>query len=213
MSKKNEILKGFDDYIEGKKYGKIAMYLVVFFSLIVVFGALIFSFCLQSKAIDVVKVIDSSGRKIESETKREQEILFSSIQTHMSNALYYLNSFDRGSIKENQARSLFLVDKKSADRIFNSYNTTGAYNDAIRNAYIYDTKFVKIIKLEGDSEPYSVEIEGELTITDGNRILKNKITGKGKLRYNTPSFPTNPQGFLLYDYLQNYEKISNKEEN
>lgn len=211
MSKKNEILKGFDDYVEGKRYGKIAMYLVVGFSLVVVFGALLFSFGLQSKAIDIVKVIDSSGRKIESETKREQEILYSTIQAHMSNAVFYLNSFDRASIKENQARALFLVDKKSADRIFNSYNSTGGYNDAIRNSYIYAAKLTKITKLEGKNEPFSVEIEGELTITDGDRILKNKITGKGKLRYNTPSFPTNPQGFLLYDYLQNYEPVSEEE--
>jgi hypothetical protein len=202
---KNQILKGYDDYIEGKKAGKTAMFLISGFALLIVLSSLLFSFQLQRKAIDTIKVIDSNGRKIESEVKRENEVLASSVQAHLSNAFFYLNTFERNTIKENQARAMFLVDKKSADRIFNSYNSTGAYNDAIRNSYIYAGKYIKLIKFEGKEEPYEIELEGEITITDGDRTLKNKVTGKGKLRYTTPSFPNNPQGFLLYDYLQTYE--------
>ncbi|MDR1926952.1 MAG: hypothetical protein LBQ13_04750 [Endomicrobium sp.] len=204
--KNTKSLKGYDDLIDGKKTVKFMILFVVGFSIIIVLSSLYFSYRLHSKAIDTVKVIDSEGRVIPSEAKRNQDVFIASLQAHIANSLYYLNTFDRNSIKENQARALFLVDKKSADRIFNSYNTTGAYNDAIRNSYIYASKFVKITSVSS-KEPFSVEFEGLLEITDGDRIVKNKVIGKGKVRYNTPSFPYNTQGMLLYDYLQTYEEV------
>jgi len=204
---KNEILKGYDDYVEGKRTGKTAMILITVVCVFVVFATLLFSFSLQVKAVDTVKVIDSSGRKIQSETKRENEVLTSSIQAHLSNAFYYLNTFDQNTIKENQARALFLVDKVSANRVFNSYNSRGCYNDAIRNSYIYTANYKKLLKLDGENEPFVVELEGELIITDGDRIKKTRIIGRGKVRYTTPSFPNNPQGFILYDYLQDYQEV------
>lgn len=208
---KEPILKGYDDVVEGKRNSRLAMWLVTGGSIIVTISALVISASLMSSSADKMKVIDNTGRVIKSDLQREEEVRISTVQAHLSNALFYLNSFDRNSIKENQARALFLVDKKSADRIFNSYNRTGAYNDALQSGYIYRAKFIKITKLEGNSEPFAFTLEGELEVTDGSRTIKTKIIGTGNIRYSTPNFPNNPQGMLVYDYLQQYEDMPPEE--
>lgn len=205
--KQNNLLKGYDDLLEGKKIVRIMILGILLFSLLVVLTTLFLSYKLNAKATDTIKVIDSNGRIIPSEVKRQEDVFHASIQAHLANCLYYLNTFDRNSIKENQARALFLVDKKSADRIFNSFTNTGAYNDAIRNGYIYKSKFIKLAYVNKNREPFEVEFEGELNIIDKDRTIKYRITGKGKVRYNTPSYPYNVQGMILYDYLQNFEEI------
>lgn len=210
MSKKEvkePILKGYDDVVEGKRNGRLAMRLIVVFASIITVSALLFSFLSQATSANKMKVIDSTGRVIPSDLRREEEVRISTVQAHLSNAFFYLNSFDRNSIKENQARALFLVDKISADRVFSGYNRTGAYNDALQSGYLYRAKFTKLTKLEGNSEPFSFEIEGELTVTDGKRVMKSLIVGKGSIRYTSPNYPNNPQGMLVYDYLQEYRDM------
>lgn len=211
MSKKTEILKGYDDYIEGKRSSKFAMFLVAGVCLLVTVIALILNFLTNIESLGQVQVIDSSGRAVPAEVKRRDEVLLATAQQHVANAMFNLNSFDRATINENQAKAYFLVEKKSADRIFSSFNTTGAYNDAIRNGFIYKAEFTKLTKFDGDKEPYAFEAEGILTVTDGSREIKNKIVGKGLLRYITPSYPTNPQGFIIVDYLQTYEPLNQEE--
>lgn len=212
---KTPILKGYDDVVEGKRNGRLAMWLITVGSVIFGLTALIISALLQAESADKMKVIDSTGRVIQSDLRREEEVRVSTIQAHLANAMFYLNSFDRNSIKENQARALFLVDKKSADRIFNSYNRQGAYNDALQSGYIYRAKFNKLTVLEGKTEPFTFEAEGELSVTDGSRTITTKIVGKGNIRYSNPNFPNNPQGMIIYDYLQEYQDMPtepNKEE-
>lgn len=205
------VLKGYDDVVEGKRNGRLAMYLITVGCLIITISALVISAVLQASSADKMKVIDNTGRVIKSDLQREEEVRISTVQAHLSNALFYLNSFDRNSIKENQARALFLVDKKSADRIFSSFNRQGAYNDALQSGFIYRAKFIKLTQLEGKSEPFAFTLEGELTVTDGSRTIKTKIIGKGNIRYSTPNFPNNPQGMLVYDYLQQYEDMPPEE--
>lgn len=207
---KNKILEGYDDFSEGKKSGKVAMIIIAVFSIIVVVMALGYAYAIEKSALDKVLVIDSNGRKVPADVKRENEILASSIQAHLSNAFFYVNSFERNTIKDNQARAYFLVDRVSCNRIFQAYNKSGAYNDAITSSYIYQASYTKLLSLEGTSEPYNVTFQGEIKIINGDIIKKSQVIGKGKLRYSAASFPNNPQGWILYDYLQDYKDITNE---
>lgn len=207
MDKKQDILKGYDDIVEGKKNGRLAMRLITATAIIISLSALTYSFLAQVTASDKVKVVDARGLVINSELKNREDVKNASIQAHLANAVHYLNSFDRNSIKDNQAKAMFLVDKKSADRVFNSYNNQGAYNDAVRNNYIYNAEFSKLTRLEGQSEPYLISFEAILTVKDGSRQIKSKIRGQGKISYTKPSFPNNTQGMILYDYLQEFSDM------
>ena len=64
MSKKTEILKGYDDYIEGKRSSKFAMFLVAGVCLLVTVIALILNFLTNIESLGQVQVIDSSGRAV-----------------------------------------------------------------------------------------------------------------------------------------------------
>jgi len=141
--KNQEVLKGYDDLIEGKKQSKFAMILIVIFSIIISLSALSFALITQLKAIDTVKVMDSTGRYVKTDSKREEQVLRASVQSHLENVIYNLNSFDALSINENKAKAIFLVDKASADRVFNSFAVSGAYNDAIQGGVIYSAKMDK----------------------------------------------------------------------
>ncbi len=211
IMKKQEILHGYDDLIQGKKQSRFAMILVIIFSTVISISALIFAFLIQIKSIDTVKVIDSSGRYLKSETQRRDQVLKASVQSHLDNVIHNLNSFDALSIKENQVKSIFLVDQLSANRVFDSYNVSGAYNDAMQNGVIYSSKMDKVTVFEGEKEPYSFEIEGLLVVKKGETEIKKGIKGKGKIRYVTPSYPNNVQGLQVYDYLQEFENIGDNE--
>jgi hypothetical protein len=57
-------LKGYDDVVEGKRTGRLAMWLITIVSIVITLSALIISALLQANSADKMKVIDNTGRVI-----------------------------------------------------------------------------------------------------------------------------------------------------
>lgn len=212
MMNKETILKNFDDLAIAKKNGYNYLLLVTFFSFAVIVAILIWTASIQVNTIGNVKVVNQNGAYLNTTTEREEKLFESLVQNHCANAVYYANSFNRLTIRENQAKTVFLMNQNDALRIFSRYKDNKAYGDALDRNVTYTAVFDKMESVSKENEPYHVVFYSTLTINDDDRPpLKFKIRSEGDLIKYTPQFPENTSGFYFKNYVQSYEKLKNDE--
>lgn len=212
MMNKETILKNFDDLATAKKNGYNYLLLITFFSFAVIVAILIWTASIQINMIGNVKVVNPNGAYLNTTTEREEKLFESLVQNHCANAVYYANSFNRLTIKENQAKAVFLMNQNDAARIFSKYKDSKAYGDALDRNVTYTAVFDKIESISKENEPFHVVFYSTLTINDDDRPpVKFKIRSEGDLIKYTPQFPENTSGFYFKNYVQSYEKLKNDE--
>ncbi len=207
--KNKELVKGFNESVGAKKTNRFAMLLITGFSGVITLSVLVLYFFSNLAIADKVKVFDSSGREVETELKYRTDLINSGVQSHVYNAMYYLNSGDRNTLNGNRAKALFLVDRTNALSIFERWKKEKAYNDILRNGHVYKILEVKVTHVNIDKgEPFPFRSEATLLIQDGPRQEYYLITAQGVVTYETPSFPNNQWGMKISDYTQNYTKVN-----
>ncbi len=209
MINKEDILKNFDDLAIAKKNGRTIMSLIVFFSLVVISFVLIWTYAIVANAGDKIKVVDSNGQYLKTTLEKKEKLFKSLIQNHCANTVMYANSFDRMTVKENQIKALFLMNKTDAYRIFAKYKDDHAYNSSLDRGVVYKTEFEKIEEISGTEEPYHVRFSSILTIADNDKPVKKvQILSDGDIISYTPQYPENVSGFYFKSYNQTYERIT-----
>lgn len=129
------------------------------------------------------------------------------LKSHCASTTYYLNSFDRLSLQENQARALFLVDKGEANAVFAKYQADRAYGDALELGVIYKTEFESLTDMSVSGEEYHVRFTSILSIVNGSEIKKVRIISEGTAIRTTPRYPENVSGFFFRTYNPQYENL------
>lgn len=212
MINKENILENFDDLAIEKKNGRTIMSLIVFFSLLVIAFVLIWTYAIVSNAGDKIKVVDNNGQYLKTTLEKKEKLFKSLIQNHCANTVYYANSFDRMTVKENQAKTLFLLNSADAYRIFAKYKDNHAYNASLDRGVIYKTELEKIDEISGTQEPFHVRFTSVLTIADNDRpTTKVRILSEGDIVSYTPQYPENVSGFYFKNYNQTYQREENNE--
>ncbi|MEM8510594.1 MAG: hypothetical protein AAF717_22360 [Bacteroidota bacterium] len=210
--KESDLHKGYNESVAGKRNSRLAMILVTVFCGVVTLASLVLYFSSNLAIADKVKVFDSTGREVQTDLVRKEKLLVSGIQRHVYNGMYYANSGDRNSLKENQARTYFLVDNEDALRIFNHWKNEKAYNDILQNGHIYKIVDAKVTGVDtANGEPFAFTSEATLLVRDGTKEDYWFITGEGDIIYNTPSYPYNEWGFEITNYTQQYQKVPKDE--
>ncbi len=205
----NDLLKGYDDLLESKKSSTLYIRLISLMAIVAVIGSLIWSFSVYISSIDKIKVVNQYGSALNSSLQSEDKLIKTLIKNQCATAVYYLNSFDRLTIKENQAKAFFLVSRPDAERIFAMYNEKRNYGDALDRGVIYQAELKDVVSLSTDKEPYQVTYTSVLSVMDNNQpVQKFLITSQGELIRHTPQYPENPFGLYFKSYSQSYEKIS-----
>ena len=212
MMNKETILKNFDDLALAKKNSYNYLLLTLFFSFAVIVAILIWTASIAINTNGNIKVVDRGGTYLKTSTEREEKLFESLVQSHCANSVYYANSFNRLTIKENQAKAVFLMNQNDALRIFSRYKDSKAYGDALDRNVNYTAVFDQIESISKDNEPYHVVFYSTLTIIDDDgATLRFKIRSEGDLIKYTPQFPENTSGFYFKNYVQSYEKLKNDE--
>ncbi|TWF31751.1 hypothetical protein FHW36_11845 [Chitinophaga polysaccharea] len=211
---KEKIIKEFDGFAAAKKNSAITVRLILFFCLCIIIVVVFFSFQFAITAIRKIIVVDRTTGEIMKVSSDFSDKLFrTQMETHCGEVVYYCNSFDRLKITEYQARTLFLVSKSDAFRIFSRYKEQRAYADAIDRGLEYKAEFIKIDQLQADKEPYRVRFTSRLQIFDNDRPIKEYlIESEGEVRRQTPQFPENKTGFYFTKYIQTYKAQEVKNE-
>lgn len=209
MINKESILKTFDDLSVAKKNGRTIMSLIVLFSLMVIVFVLIWTYAIVSNAGDKIKVVDSNGQYLKTSLEKKEKLFKSLIQNHCANTVTYANSFDRMTVKENQAKAIFLMNRTDAYRIFSKYKDNHAYDNSLDRGVIYKAEFEKLEEMSGTEEPFHVRFSSVLTIADNDKEpVKVRIFSEGDIVSYTPQYPENISGFYFKNYNQTYERTT-----
>ena len=177
---------------------------------IMVLAVLTWGFFVHTSTVGKIIVTDDAGRQLNSTVVQREELLETLVFNQCEAAVFYVNSFDRGNVKANQARSLFYINSRDAKRIFETYQKNGGYNDALQLGYTYEATFEKMIRMDTETLPYGVEFSAILTISELDRKKRFRVLAKGNIDTRTPKFPENKTGFFFTDYTQIYKRLENE---
>jgi len=206
MDKQN-ILKGFDELATSKRKSASIMKMIIAFAAFVVVAVLLWGMTIINTAMEKIIVIDRSGEYVKTKVESNEKLFYSLLSNQCALTAFYVNSFDKLSINENQAHANFLATRDDLNRIYALYNQQRAYSDAIDRGVIYKCQFKELEAISGTGEPYHVKFSSVLTIIDGTTIKKILIHSEGELVRHTPHFPENVTGFYFFSYLQTYEDL------
>lgn len=205
---KKEIIEGFDDLARAKKNSAIAVKLSYAFCLAVVIASLYFQHKTSVEAENKIRLITKSGQYVSSSLTDKTRIFNVLLTGHCADAIEFLNSFDRATIKTNQVKAQLLVNPADANRVFAAYQANRAYGDVIDRGVIYKTEFVRIDSITTVNEPYHVICTSRLRVTDGEteggkKIISSfLIKSEGDIISVTPQYPDNEHGFWFSRYVQ-----------
>lgn len=201
------IIKGFDDLSEAKRRSSLAVKLMFCLAVIIVIGSLVLLYTVTINSQNNVRIVDKAGNYLPSTLTNKDKLFQVLLKNHCANTAYFANSFDRLTIKENQARTVFLCNRTDAMRIFANFNTRGAYADALNRGVIYRTQFLHLDEFSGDREPYHVRFTSLLQIVDNDRpTAEFEIGSEGEIITHTPQYPENTSGLYFIKYSQTFQK-------
>lgn len=201
----SSILKDFSKLSEARKKSTMKSKIAFFFCFAVVSLVLMFSYSVINNAMDRILVVNEGGEMLHFKSVSNDELYKSLLQSHCYSSAYYINSFDRLNLKENQKKALYLVNKPDANTIFAKYQADRAYGDALELGVVYKTEFKEITSLDVRGAEYDVQFTSVLSIISNTGTKKFLIRSSGTAIRTTPRFPENVTGFFFKTYTQNYE--------
>lgn len=210
-SKMNEekILRSFEELSKAKKDNKNRNRLVVVLAGVAILGAFVFSFSVVQSAMNKIIVVDRAGEYLKISAEDSEQLFTTLVKATCSHLTHYANSFDRLTIKQNQAKAMILCHKNELQPVFNLYNQEKSYHEALERGVIYYCELEQVTVI-GNTKPYHVEFTSILTITDGNRQTRFRIFSEGNLIPTTPQYPENTTGFFFTSYKQTLKPIANE---
>lgn len=202
-----DILRDFNKYADARKNFTLRTKLVFVFCSATIAMVLFFSYQVVNNAMNKILVVNEGGEFVRFRAVRQDLLYESLLKSHCAFTAYYLNSFDRLSLQENQARALFLVDKGEANAVFAKYQADRAYGDALELGVIYKTEFESLTDMSVSGEEYHVRFTSILSIVNGSEIKRVRIISEGTAIRTTPRYPENVSGFFFRTYNQQYENL------
>lgn len=205
---REKIEKEFNSYATAQKSAAITVRLILVFCFALVVIAFFFAFKFASSATSRILVVDGvTGKFLKVAPENSEKFFRTQMESHCATAVYYANSFDRLNIIENQARTVFMVNRADAARIFSRYEKQRAYADAIDRGLTYKTTFQKLDELSGNKEPYYVRFTSLLQVFDNDKPVREYyIHSEGEIRNHSPQWPENVAGLYFTKYTQEWEK-------
>ncbi len=204
-----DILKDFSKYADARKNYTFRTKLVFIFCSATITMVLFFSYRVVNNAMNKILVINEGGEYVHFKAMQTDILFQNLLKSHCYYTAYYLNSFDRITIEENQARGLFLVNKGEANTIFAKYQADRAYGDALELGVVYRCDFEQIDHINIQGNEYNVQFSSVLSIISNTGTKKIRIVSEGTAIRTTPQFPENVTGFFFKNYKQKYMPYEN----
>lgn len=204
---KERILSEFDHLTTAKRQSALALKLSLGFALVVVLFVLAWGFAVSQTALSKVVVLSKSGEYLQTEVVGSEALFNARIQSTCNYATSLANSFDRQSIKLNQAKAQFYVNKTDLNAIFQKYFNDRAYTDATNNGAVYECHLERLNALEGDNEPYKVSFTSLLSVYSGSKVFLFRLHSDGEIISTSPRYPENVTGLMFSRLTQRLEAI------
>lgn len=202
MDKEN-ILKEFDNLAEAKKKNTMNLKLCLGFALVVVILVLAWGLTVSFSALNRVVVVERSGEYLKTYAEDKEQMFITFIKNTCAEATRYANTFDRLSLKKNQAKAAFYINKNDLNAITSKYYNDKAYFDALQNGAVYRCELDSFQIIEGNNEPYKVRFSSTLTVNGvSGQTIKFLIKTDGDIIRTTPQYPENVTGYFFNRYIQ-----------
>lgn len=199
--------KTYNAFEESKKKSVSTAKIYAISSVVIVIAVLVWTFSIYTSSIGLVNIVDVNGQPLQYETVRQEKLTKTLITSHCERTAYFCNSFDRFTLKENQANTYFLMEKRSADNVFAIFKNNGIYGDVLTRGWSYESKFDKIVSISGSEPPYKVQFTSFIFGKQGDRTEKYLVKSEGILDIHTPQYPENPFGYFFTKYDQIVKRI------
>lgn len=207
------MVRDFASLGEAKKQSSVYVKAVSLLCAVIVALTLFFMNVTVRQVTDRILVVNTGGEFLRLESMETDKLYETLLKAHCNAVAYYVNSFDRMSITNNQAQAVFLVEKTELNAVWNKYLTDRAYADAADRGIIYKCAFEKLHRVEKRGDEYNVVFTSILSIHDADGVKRIRIYSRGDAVRTTPVFPENVTGFFFRNYTQEYELVTKTDEN
>lgn len=212
MIDKDNIIKGFDDFANSKRQNTIVLISSLLLALAIVIMVLIWGYRVSAESLNKIVVVERSGEYLKISSEKSERLFQTMIKTTCSHIVHYANSFDRLTIRDNQAKALFYGDKLSLDVVFLKYNSDASYHEALENGVVYDCQIERFGDITGHEPPYKVSFTSILEVKYLDYITHYRIHSQGEIIKTTPQYPENVTGFFFKSYQQSIVRFDPAEE-
>lgn len=205
-----QFLNDFKKLSDAKQKQSLYMKLTIALASVVIVCAFTYANKAINTAMNKILVVNTGGQFLQVETDTQDKLYETLLTAHCAQTVYFANSFDRLSVKTNQARALFLCNQPDMNAVFMVYQNWKAYADCYNRGVVYRCDFNKIeqIKLLSSANEYKVIFSSTLTAIDGNNTKKWNILSEGIAIRTTPRYPENTTGFYFKNYNQQYVEVN-----
>lgn len=207
------MVKDFASLGEAKKQNSVYVRAVSLLCAVIVALVLFFTNIAIRGVTDKILVVNTGGEFLQLKSAETDKLYETLLKAHCNAVAYYVNSFDRLTITENQARAVFLVEKSELNAVWNKYLVDRAYADAADRGIIYKCAFEKLHRVEKRGDVYNVVFTSILSIHDADGVKRIKIYSRGDAVRATAAYPENVTGFFFRNYTQEYELLTKTDEN
>lgn len=176
---------------------------------LIVFGLCFIAFLwfalnLYKSSYNTNLVVDTKGQFLPYQVVNRKRVMEYHLKMACESTSNFINSFDRATLKTNQAKALFYVDRNSAYRIFTTYKKQGFYDDVLTNGYAHVNGGILIDSLQLETIPFFVRFYSTTEIYDGtNKLGAIEILSEGNISTITPS-NDNMIGWYFTNFKQEY---------
>ena len=165
-----------------------------------------FALSLYKSSYNTNLVVDTKGQFLPYEVVNRKRVMEHHLKMACESTSNFINSFDRATLKSNQAKALFYVDRNSAYRIFTTYKKQGFYDDVLANGYAHVNGGVLVDSLQLETDPFFVRFYSTTDIYDGiNKISSIEIKSEANISTITPS-NDNMIGWYFTNFKQEYSR-------
>ncbi len=199
-----DILQDFNKLADARKKNTSQTKIAFIFSAVVISMVLFFSYRAVNSAMNKILVVNEGGELLHFKAVENDLLYENLLKFHCASTAYYVNSFDRLNLKDNQKKALYLVNKPDANTIFAKYQTDRAYGDAVELGVVYNTEYKGIDKITVRGSEFDVVFKSVLSIISNTGKKRILIISKGTAIRTTPSYPKNTTGFFFKNYTQEY---------
>lgn len=207
------MVRDFSSLGEAKKRSSLYVKAISLLCAAIVALVLFFMNLTFRQITDKILVVNTGGEFLQLKSMETDKLYQALLNAHCNAVAYYVNSFDRMSITNNQAQAVFLVEKSELNAIWNKYLNDRAYADAADRGIIYKCAFERLQRVERQDDGYNVVFTSVLSIYDSGRVKRIRIYSRGDAIRTTPAYPENVTGFFFRNYTQEYELLTKTDEN
>ena len=153
-------------------------------------------------------MVERSGEYLKTHAEDSEALFLALVKNTCAEATRYANSFDRISLKRNQAHAAFYVNKNDLNAVFSKYYNDKAYFDAAQNGAVINARLTACSIFPAAMGRTRVEFTSILTVYGvSGQQLRFLIRTRGELVRTTPQFPENVTGIFFNQFLQQIVRV------